>query len=75
MDPLLTSPLLIMTVAWLVVGLGTTTLAWVHMADDIEMNIVLEIEDEDDRPMMRSALAVVFVLCWPVLLAELLKKR
>lgn len=73
MDPLYTSPLTIMTVAYLMVGLCTTTLAWVHNGDDIEMNILLE--DEDDRPMMRSVLAVVFVLTWPLLLAELLKKR
>lgn len=62
-----------MTVAYLCVGLFTTTLAWVHNGDDIEMNILLE--DESDRPMMRSLLAVVFVLAWPILLAELLKKR
>lgn len=73
MQPNLASPLLIMTVAYLCVGLFTTTLAWVHNGDDIEMNILLE--DEGDRPMMRSLLAVVFVLAWPILLAELLKKR
>ena len=73
MDPILASPLTIMTVAYLLVGLTTTTLTWVHSGDDIELSILLE--DEEDRPMMRSVLAVVFVLAWPILLAELLKKR
>lgn len=72
-EPMLASPLLIMTVAYLCVGLFTTTLAWVHNGDDIEMNILLE--DEGDRPAVRSALAVVFVIAWPLLLAELIKKR
>lgn len=73
MDPIFASPLTVMTVAYLMVGLATTTLAWVHNGDDIEMNILLE--DEADRPMLRSVLAVVFVIAWPLLLAELLKKR
>lgn len=71
--PMLASPLMVMTIAWLCVGLFTTTLAWVHNGDDIEMNILLE--DEGDRPAVRSVLAVVFVMAWPLLLAELLKKR
>ena len=72
-EPLLANPLMVMTIAWLCVGLFTTTLAWVHNGDDIEMNILLE--DESDRPAVRSVLAVVFVMAWPLLLAELLKKR
>ena len=72
-EPVLASPLMIMTVAYLCVGLFTTTLAWVHNGDDIEMNILLE--DEVDRPAVRSVLAFVFVIAWPILLAELLKKR
>jgi len=66
---------MLMTFAYLVIGLATTMAAWAAMPDEIEMAIGFDLEDEDDRPVLRSVVTVLFVISWPVLLAEVLKKR
>jgi hypothetical protein len=68
-------PIILMTFVYLVVGLATTTVAWMQMPDEIEMAITLDLEDENDRPFMRGFVVVMFVLTWPMLLAEVLRKR
>ena len=69
------SPVMLMTFAYLVIGLGTTMAAWVQMPDEIEMAIGFDLEDEEDRPVLRYLVTVLFVISWPVLLAEVLRKR
>jgi hypothetical protein len=71
----LMSPLMLMTFTYLALGLATTSLAWAGMSDEIEMAIGFDLEDEDDRPALRSLVTVLFVMTWPVLLAEVLRKR
>lgn len=69
------SPLMLMTFTYFALGLATTSLAWAGMSDEIEMAIGFDLEDEDDRPALRSLVTVLFVMTWPVLLAEVLRKR
>lgn len=69
------SPLVLMTFCYLVVGLATTIMAWMQMPDEIEMAITMDLDDEDDRPLLRSFVTVMFVLTWPMVLAEVIKKR
>lgn len=71
---MLTGPAL-MTFAYLVIGLGTTIAAWVCMPDEIEMALAMDVDDQDQLPIMRSLLTAVFVLTWPVLLVEVIRKR
>ncbi|HEY4221332.1 MAG TPA: hypothetical protein VGO62_08310 [Myxococcota bacterium] len=71
----LMSPMMMMTFAYLAIGLGTTMAAWVAMPDEIEMAIGFDLDDEEDRPALRYLVTVLFVISWPVLLAEVLKKR
>ena len=68
-------PIVLLTFVYLVVGLATTTVAWMQMPDEIEMAITLDLEDEKDRPFMRGFIVVMFVLTWPMVLAEVLRKR
>ena len=72
---MLMSPVMLMTFAYLAIGLGTTMAAWASMADEIDMAIGFDLEDEENRPMLRYLVTVLFVISWPVLLAEVLKKR
>ena len=74
MNPLM-SPLMLMTFAYLAIGLGTTVAAWASMPDEIEMAITADLEDEEERPALRYIVTVLFVLSWPVVLAEVLRKR
>ena len=69
------SPVVLMTFAYLVVGLATTMIAWASMSDEIEMAIGLGLDDEDDRPAYRTAVTIMFVITWPVLLAEVLRRQ
>jgi hypothetical protein len=69
------SPPMLMTFVYLTLGLATTTAAWYSMADEIELAISLDLEQDDHVPTFRILVTVVFVLCWPVLLAEVMRKR
>lgn len=69
------SPMMLLTFTYLVIGLGTTMLAWSGMSDEIEMAIGFDLEDEGDRPALRSLVTLLFVITWPVLLAEVLRQR
>lgn len=69
------SPIMLMTFTYFVIGLGTTMLAWAGMSDEIEMAIGFDLEDEEDRPALRSLVTFLFVITWPVVLAEVLRKR
>jgi hypothetical protein len=69
------SPIALMTFTYLVVGLATTIIAWAQMPDEIEMAITMDLEDEKDRPLLRGFITVMFVLSWPMVLAEVFRKR
>ena len=71
----LMSPMMLMTFAYLAIGLGTTISAWASMPDEIEMAIGFDLDDEADRPALRTLITIVFVISWPVLLAEVVKRR
>jgi hypothetical protein len=68
-------PIIEMTFLYLMVGVATTAIAWARMPDEIEAAISMDLDDEDDRPMLRSFVAVMFVISWPMVLAEVLRKR
>jgi hypothetical protein len=69
------SPPILMVFAYLVVGLATTMLAWVQMPDEIDMAIGFDLDDEEDRPALRTIVTLLFVISWPVLLPEVIRKR
>lgn len=75
MPSLLLAPPLLMVFAYLVIGLGTTITAWASMSDEIEMAIGFDLDDEEDRPALRTLITVLFVITWPLLLAEVIRKR
>jgi hypothetical protein len=63
------------TFLYLMLGMGTTLAVWVLMPDEIEMAISLDLEDESERPLLRFILTVFFVIGWPLVLVEVLKKK
>lgn len=75
MSPFFLAPPVIMVFAYLVIGLGTTMVAWASMPEEIEMALGFDLEDEEDAPALRSLVTVIFVISWPVLLAEVIRKR
>jgi len=58
---------------YLVLGMITTSSAWAVMPDELETAIGMEVE-EDDRPALRMFLTVLFVLAWPFLLVDLIRR-
>ena len=61
--------------AYLLMGIATMWMAWTKMPDEIEMSLALELDDDAQLPMMRIMLSAFFVLSWPMLLVEVLRKR
>lgn len=57
---------------WLVLGMITTTYAWVAMPEEIESAIGME--EEEMQPALRIFLTVVFVLAWPIVLVEMIRR-
>lgn len=64
---------LIVCFVYLMLGMITTTSVWVTMPEEIEMAIGLE--EEEIQPALRVFLTIVFVLAWPAIVVELVKKR
>ncbi len=60
---------------YLLLGMGTTSLVWVKMPDEIEMAISLDLEDEEERPILRFLVTVFFVLGWPLVLVEVMNRK
>lgn len=69
------SPIMVMTFAYLCVGLVTTIGAWANMRDEIEMSISADLDDESDRPALRTLVTLVFVMTWPLVLGDVLRRR
>jgi hypothetical protein len=63
---------LIACFVWIVIGMITTTMAWLRMPDEIESAIGME--EEEMQPALRVFITVLFVLFWPLLLAEMLER-
>ncbi len=57
---------------WLVLGMITASSAWASMPEEIESAIGLE--EEDMQPALRVFLTVVFVLAWPIVLVEMIRR-
>jgi hypothetical protein len=57
---------------WMVLGMATTMSVWLTMPDEIEGAIGME--DEDMQPALRVFLTVVFVLAWPLVLVEMIRR-
>lgn len=57
---------------WMVLGMATTMSVWITMPDEIESAI--DMEDEDMRPALRVFLTLVFVLAWPLVLVEMIRR-
>jgi hypothetical protein len=60
---------------YLLLGMGTTSIVWVAMPDEIEMAISLDLEDEAERPILRFLITVFFVLGWPLVLLEVFNRK
>ena len=67
-------PLLVL-VAYLVLGMGTTTAMWSGMQDELDMTLGMEIDDADDLPAMRLLLTVFFVLAWPLVFWDAFSRK
>jgi hypothetical protein len=57
---------------YLMLGMVTTGFLWSQMALEIEMAIGLE--DDDTQGPLRLVLTIVFVLAWPLVLYDVLKR-
>jgi hypothetical protein len=57
---------------WLMLGMITTMSAWMTMPEELESAIGLE--QEDMQPVLRVFLTVVFVLAWPLVLVEMIRR-
>jgi hypothetical protein len=57
---------------YLVLGMITKTSAFASMPDEIESAIGME--EEDVQPALRAFLTVLFVLCWPMVLVDLIRR-
>lgn len=57
---------------WMVLGMATTMSVWLTMPDEIESAIGME--DEEMQPALRVFLTVVFVLAWPLVLVEMIRR-
>ena len=66
---------LLMLVAYLVLGMGTTTALWTGNRDELDMAIGFEVDDEHDVGVFRLLLTVMFVLVWPVVFWDAFSKR
>ncbi len=60
---------------YLLFGMGTTSVVWLAMPDEIEMAISLDLEDESERPILRFLITVFFVLGWPLVLLEVMNRK
>lgn len=67
-------PLLVF-IAYLVLGMGTTTALWSGMKDEIDMAISFELDDDADQPLFRMLLTVFFLLAWPLVFWDAFSKR
>lgn len=57
---------------YIVLGMITTFSAWSVMPEEIESAIGLE--EEEVQPALRAFLTVIFVLAWPILLVDLIRR-
>lgn len=62
-------------IAYLVLGMGTTTALWSGMQDEIDMALGLELDDDINLPAMRMLLTVFFVLAWPLVFWDVFSRR
>lgn len=62
-------------VAYLVLGMGTTTALWAGNRDELDMAIGLELDDDEDQGMFRLMLTIMFVLVWPAVFWDTFSKR
>lgn len=62
-------------IAYLVLGMGTTTALWSGMQDEIDMALGLELDDDSNLPAMRMLLTVFFVLAWPLVFWDVFSRR
>ena len=59
---------------YLVLGMGTTTAMWAGKADEIELAMTMDLENEDDRPLFRLLLTLFFLLAWPLVVWDAFSK-
>ncbi len=62
----------VVLVSYLVLGMITTASVWQSMALEIEMSI--DMEDDDVHGPLRAFLTIMFVLTWPLVLYEVVKR-
>jgi len=59
--------------SYLILGMITTAGLWSEMSMEIEMAI--DLEDEDAQGFLRMFLTVIFVLAWPLVLWDVLRRQ
>lgn len=62
-------------IAYVVLGMGTTTALWSGMQDEIDLALGLELDDDDNIPVMRMLLTVFFVLAWPLVFWDAFSRK
>ncbi|MCP4503791.1 MAG: hypothetical protein GY822_28020 [Deltaproteobacteria bacterium] len=55
-----------------VLGMGTTAVLWPMLQDEIEMAIGME--DEEMHNAMRISMMLAFVLLWPIVLWDVVRR-
>lgn len=58
--------------SYLILGMITTAVLWSQMSLEIEMAIGLE--DDEAQGILRVFLTVVFVLAWPLVLYDVIRR-
>jgi hypothetical protein len=66
---------LVLFALYLFLGMATTASLWITMPDELELAISMDLEDEDDRPVLRMILTIVFVVAWPLILVDVVRRR
>ena len=64
---------LIFSFCYLVLGMISTTALWSHLQEEIEMAIGLE--EDETQAGLRLFLMIVYVIAWPVVLYDVIRKN
>lgn len=63
---------LLFSFAYLILGMLTTTFLWSSM--QLEIEAALSLEEDEAQGALRVFLTVIFVLAWPVVLWDVLRR-
>jgi hypothetical protein len=61
--------------SYLLMGMATAAFMWTTMADELDMSIASQLDDEEDVGTMRTVLTLFLLVAWPVAMVELVRGR